>query len=186
MPEKELAEPWLGLMERLDSDVADVRYWAVSEAGGRAAAGQELPRAVQDKLVELLGNTSDDVRADSCWALGQSGATWAVADIEKRVRDVQETVGVKARAVEALTELQVSGSVKLILPLLQSTEADLQMAVVQAMGVFKVGEAVPDLIVLMRSENGWIADNAVDALEAIGGPEAEAAVAEFREEIADG
>ncbi len=185
MSENALSEPWLGLMERLDSDVADVRYWAVSEAGSRAVVGQVLPRAVKDKLVDLLSNPSGDVRADACWALGQGGATWAVADIEDRLRDEEETPGVKARAVEALRELKATGSAKLVLPLLHSPEADLQTAVIQAVGFFGVSEAVPELITLMYSENGWISDNAVDALAAIGGSDAESAVSEFRAKIGD-
>ena len=134
------------------------------KAPGVAAVG----RALSGSFLHLCSHRDVDVRAKALSLLVKVGAKEALGRLEKALGDKRSTVRKMAVQSAVLWVKKKPNSrrrvAKLLMKRFDKLHWEERSAVLMALGSFKASSAVPFLISKMKSDNGFVAQAAVEAL----------------------
>jgi TIR domain/HEAT repeats/NACHT domain len=169
----------------LYNDIEDYRSCFLSEtsvayhaAGALRQIG--IPEALaaveqwQEALVEMLTDEVEDIRAGAALSLKFLGITRTIPELLGALHDDNRSM--RMAAVEALGKIDDSKAMLGLFEALKDASYYVRITAVRALGKIGNGEAVTGLINFLSVGDDFVCHYASDELEAIGTPEAKAAV----------
>lgn len=182
------------LISMMHTDTPQVRRVAIG------ALAQIAASSCEPALTESINTPDDDneARAQACVGLGKIGSTSAVATLVKTLGDYDLKVqlaavtslatvgraavppllatlhspktGLRARAAQALGEMQNAIANPGLIGALKDTAPAVRSEAATGLGVSNNGAAVPSLVTALHDPDGTVAAAAADALATIGAP----------------
>jgi HEAT repeat protein len=180
LTELEMAVPALKRM------LGDSRWFVVRNAAD--LLGEMVATQAEGALIALLRHTDDRVRRSATNALLRLGTPEALKGIYEAVSDESPDVRIQAAAALS-TKKDVKTSTTLIRAIEDESDADVQLAMIAALGRVATADAVQKLVKMAEPENRLFRKKAVNlrvaAVQALGEARTPAALTALRELLAD-
>jgi len=132
------------MLEAIADPSFNVRYEAIV-----AIARMPPQESLTNSLIAILKSQEPDLSVAAGWALGRLGDKRAIPALRQAL--YSEYALLRSRSARSLADLGDSASAPLLGELLKSEKHDsIRVAYVAALGVFRAGQALDDIVALLR------------------------------------